>query len=71
MLPKQVKPAMDCHSERSEGSRHFISSAKYGNALLLPKRNEKDPSPASRDQDDSLRLACFTYLRNATLVVSR
>jgi len=49
---------MVCHPDPAvagEGSLQLFSSANCG-----------DASPAKRDQHDSLRLACLTYLGNET-----
>ncbi len=56
VLLKKVKHSMVCHPERSEGSLQSFSLANCG-----------DASPAKRDQHDSVRVARFTYLRNAAL----
>ncbi len=50
---------MVCHPERSEGSRQLFSLANCG-----------DASPAGRDQHDSVRVVCFTYLRDAALATT-
>jgi hypothetical protein len=52
-LPKKVKQPIVCHPERSEGSLQLISRETAGMLRFA--------------QHDSLRPACFTYLRNATL----
>src|SRR5208337_1540968 len=61
VLLKKVKHSMVCHPDPAvagEGSLQLFSAAKCG-----------DASPAKRDQHDSVRVACFTYLRNAALAL--